>query len=387
MLPRALPPVRRRVSLRRTTPTAGRRFVRDFFGGREVLLLRSGTAALAAALIECRRKRAVDGPEAILPAYACPDLVSACEYAHVRPRLVDVAAGTWGFDQDALRSAVSAKTVAILAVNFLGLGDGAAELTAIARQAGAVLIQDSAQHLPRDPRAAWYGDYLVFSFGRGKPMNLLRGGALVLPQGESSAALEGVISNEQGPSDRFLSTRLAGVLFNAVTSPVAYWWMCRLPGMGLGETRFKPLHSIRALPERAWGQVGAELSVFLDKASYDASPWSPMVESWRALGITPLHASAAVSQPRDLLRLPLLAPNGHLRDRLVQALNREGLGATAMYALALNRLPDVPRDVAKQGPFPNAEELAARLFTLPTHSLVSPRVIAGADRIVRGLLS
>src|SRR5262245_23054839 len=62
----------------------------------------SGTEALAAALCEARRlARTPPGvrPEAVLPAYGCPDLVSACVFAGVHPRLVDNAPGRWGYDR------------------------------------------------------------------------------------------------------------------------------------------------------------------------------------------------------------------------------------------------------------------------------------------------
>ena len=55
----------------------------------------SGTAALAAAIIAAKTARAIHDAEVILPAYACPDLLSAAIFARVRPVLVDLEKENW----------------------------------------------------------------------------------------------------------------------------------------------------------------------------------------------------------------------------------------------------------------------------------------------------
>ena len=86
------------------------------------------------------------------------------------------------------------------------------------------------------------------------------------------------------------------------------------------------------------------------------------------------------------LRLPLLARDERLCARLVDALNVRGLGASRLYGGSLEKIADVPADVARQGPFPNAAEFARRLFTLPTHSSVSSDAVRLVRATVAGLL-
>lgn len=50
----------------------------------------SGTAALAASILVSISKKATPEPEVILPAYGCPDLISAVVYAGAKPVLVDL---------------------------------------------------------------------------------------------------------------------------------------------------------------------------------------------------------------------------------------------------------------------------------------------------------
>src|SRR5450755_3177616 len=117
--------------VRRSVPTRWRRkqvALSEAFPGYETTACGSGTQALALALQTVARNAQSRAPEALLPAYGCPDLVAACLHAGVRPRLVDTAAGAWGFDVEKLGETVSSDTVALVAVNLLGTGDQAEQL-------------------------------------------------------------------------------------------------------------------------------------------------------------------------------------------------------------------------------------------------------------------
>src|SRR6185437_3404662 len=83
------------------------------------------------------------------------------------------------------------------------------------------------------------------------------------------------------------------------------------------------------------------------------------------------------------LRMPLLAATPRIRERILDRLRAAGLGASAMYQVPLNRIADVPEGVRHQGPFPGAEALAARIFTLPTHDGVTPSVVDQTCREIR----
>lgn len=351
-----------------------------FFGQRTVTLYPSGTAALAEAIAQSAARRSASAPEVIIPAYGCPDLVAACVHASVRPRLVDVAQSHWSYDGEALRSNLSSNTVAIIAVNLLGVGDGSAELIRLCQARHIPLIQDSAQHLPRET-AQWPGDYVVLSFGRGKPLNLLHGGALVAPPGNRDTASSARPVHYTARA-RLLDSRAAALAFNGLTHPVIYRIFSALPGTGLGEVFYKPLTSLSLLPESVWQRVTTAFELYLQRPSYRRDIWSPAIEEWSELGIVPL-ASPGTPLPVEPLRLALLAPDRAARDALVDALNRAGLGASRFYVSALPGVTGIPEVVKRQGPFPNANVLADRLFTLPTHSLVNSNTIRATQAVVR----
>jgi dTDP-4-amino-4,6-dideoxygalactose transaminase len=286
----------------------------------------------------------------------------------------------WGYDLGRLKQALTPSTVAVVAVNLLGLGDQSAAVTSVV---GTIpVIQDSAQFVPRRQQT-WLGRHVVLSFGRGKALNLLHGGALVLPTGDHSYA----ITDRPGPianvRETVLASRLAGGLFNLLTRPAPYWCLSKIPGTHLGETRFRPLHRISQLPERRWRQVAIAFDKFVAVQWYSAAIWSPALAAWKSLGIRSLQGPhGGQSADDELLRLPLLAPDSIARDALVRQLNRHGLGSSPMYGVALHELPDIPDSVRSQGPFPGATELARKLFTLPTHRLVDQRTVNAAIAVV-----
>jgi hypothetical protein len=291
--------------------------------------------------------------------------------------LVDVATSGWGYDLGALKSSLSPNTVAIVAVNLLGVGDGSAELAALCKERRIPLIQDSAQHLPRD-RIEWPGDYVILSFGRGKPLNLLHGGALVssLEEREPASALP----LHYTARERLLSSRAAAVAFNILTCPAIYRIFSAIPGTGLGEVIYKPLSNPDPLPQQAWTQVATAFELYRRAPTYRRDLWSAALEEWSELGFSAL-TSPGLPLPAEPLRLALLAPDRAARDTLVDNFNHAGLGASRFYGADLTSVAKITLSVKVQGPFPNAVALAERLFTLPTHGCVNTHTVLAAHKL------
>ena len=373
----ALPPVRRAVPLKQGHPGA-RLSMERFFGNRKITLYASGTAALAQAIASFASRTSAKNPEVIIPAYGCPDLVAACIHASVYPRLVDVAPSQWSYDRGALSSSLSVNTVAIVAINLLGLGDGSAELIGLCKERHIPLIQDSAQYLPRD-RIDWPGDYVVLSFGRGKPLNLMHGGALIAPAADSDSRANQSVS--YALRGRLLSSPVAAMAFNILTQPTVYRIVSALPGTGLGNVTYKPLTDPGLLPEYAWPRVATAFEAYCKKQSYRRDIWAPALQEWPQFGIVALD-SPGLALPPEPLRLALLAPDRAARDTLVENFNRRGLGASRFYGTDLRTVAAIPQMVENQGPFPNASALAGRLFTLPTHGLVNADTVRTARELV-----
>lgn len=376
-----IPPVRRRVPATIRPAADDMRSLEKLAQGYQLTFYRSGTEALSTALSLARQDRDIKRPpEVILPAYGCPDLIAASEYAGLRVRLVDVCSEVWGYDAVKLRSAFSANTAAVVGVNLLGSGDQQDLLRDLSEAHRCRLIQDSAQYLPDLAAPRWCGDAVILSFGRGKPLNLLHGGALLSRCDTVSISAE---PNPEPTRSRLLSSSAAALAFNLATHRFVYRFASRLPILKIGGTRYTPLRGCHQLSPKFRARVANALSHYQVMANYSAMRWQASLAEWEAMGIRVLSGNGDLKPDTQYLRLPLLAPSSAVRDAILARLTAAGLGASAMYRLPLNRITGVPEAVRRQGPFPGAEALAARLFTLPTHDDVNAAIVDRTCREIR----
>ena len=114
-----LPPVGNRISLQQDESSACS--IASLFEPYNIRLFHSGTAALAVAIKIAIARRSHAAPEVLLPAYGCPDLISAVLYAGAKPVLVDLNKNTPWLDHEQLLQKITGRSVAIVGVNFLGV--------------------------------------------------------------------------------------------------------------------------------------------------------------------------------------------------------------------------------------------------------------------------
>lgn len=353
-----LPPAGNAVRLRPRLPL-------PVFAGYRDLWLNSGTAALALAFLHAHWQRLeIRNPEVVLPAYGCPDLVSAAVYAGLRPVLADIDAADPAYDLSALEAAINENTVAVVAVNFLGIAE---RLEAIRKllPPDTVLVEDNAQWHP-EPDVALKGEYVVTSFGRGKPASVL-GGGLLLIRKDMPLEQEWIAEQltEAGQSGRMWRHSLKAIAYNALRTPPGYFCVNRSGLFKLGQTRYRELQRIASMDSACEARVAANVQEHLlqdrwREAFYDA-----------ALADIPDLLIIAPERRRRLLRYPLLCAGREQRDLLLQTFNRQGLGASPLYQRALAAIPGVADKVVIKGKTPAAASFANRLLTLPLHSGVS----------------
>ena len=322
----------------------------------------SGTTALGLALRAAAIARQNPSPTALMPACSCPDLISAAVWAGVRPVLIDTRAGTPWLDEAAVGDSLDDSVVAVVAPHFLGIAHPLSALREICSRAAVLLVEDSAQLGPTSSAFQPSGDLVVLSFGRGKPVPA--GGGALLYQ-ERFADLAGQLSAS------LLERRLTSVQWtvraamqNLVMSRMGFAVVRRAPWLHVGETRYKRLDDPRRLGQDAARRIETVLS-----------HWGRGVQT-AALEIHSMlcrigapHTASALGWDGEspLLRYPLLAPRGIVRDEICDLLHGENIGATAFYGKVLPELPGVPVADDSDG-LPCARDFAVRLLTLPCHS-------------------
>ena len=358
-------------------------------GCSQQVLVQSGTAALALALAAIRKARPCENPEVIIPAYCCPDLLSAIDQQGMKAVLVDFAPGSAQLDLDVLQAALNDNTIAVIAVNFLGLPERIGALRTALQGSNAYIVEDAAQWFPNDDSLPLdRGDIIIHSFGKGKPVSLLGGGIALVPAASSrSLALES--ENIGQPRD---GTDLRGIVkraiqtlkfhaYNLVLSPWFYWLVDVNPLVETGTTRYKQLAGIDSMSP----EIASYLANNIEQ--YQAVPVSSCIETQQK--IEALFKGSEVFQLLDgatehrLLRFPVLVNDPEVRAELLALSKRLGLGISVMYAKTLPHIEGV--DSAQLGgqDHPNAKRFAQQLITLPVH----PQSISAIAPLIRHFLT
>jgi dTDP-4-amino-4,6-dideoxygalactose transaminase len=342
----------------------------------QVAYVDSGTTALALAIKSAMLGRGSARTEVILPGYCCPDLVAACLWAGAKPVLVDLASSTPWMDLDEVRSACSAATVAILAVNFLGLRERIAELAGIAADNGAALIEDCAQWFP-DERADLPADFTIASFGRGKPVSLLGGGVLLA----RSPILAELPHDDEGINALL---HIKARAYNWLLRPFLYGALSRVIGSRLGQTQFHSLQRTTGMDpvRRRW--LSANVAAYRqrdDSVVRLLQARLAALESSRVIDLARLPGSGT------LLRYPLLMPTARETERAERLLHDAGLGASRMYRSILPRIASVPVEALTIfGSLEHSEDFAGRLLTLPVHQGVREADVMAMTEVLSGVL-
>jgi hypothetical protein len=322
-----------------------------------VLLTDGGTAALALALDVLLDDRRI----VALPAYGCADLVSAALAARATIVCYDLDPSTLGPDLDSARQALQAGASVIVGTHLYGVPFDVPALRAIADEAGAVVVEDTAQGLGATLNGRPCGalaDVGVLSFGRGKGVSGGAGGALLLRNGiESRWKAQPTLQ----PASRGLGPVGASWVQWALGRPALYRIPTALPFLRLGEMVFHEAEPPRAMPSSC--------------ATLALSSWHAMRGD---VAVRRQHAAALAACPRAPGKVAIQPPRAAEPSWLRwPVLDRSGgawpteLGVQQGYPLSIPRQPWAQAALAPSaGGMPGAEQLSRELRTLPTHHLV-----------------
>jgi dTDP-4-amino-4,6-dideoxygalactose transaminase len=374
-------PVYSPVSLRALLSVSGRgaeleRRVTDLlrkeYDAEAVRVYGSGTEALQAA-IQLAVAAAGEQTPVALPAFSCFDVATAAVGAGRPIVLYDVEPGTLGPALASLERALMAGVRVVVVAPLYGVPVHWKELeTALARY-GAVAIEDAAQ----GHGASWCGRKLgslgilsVLSFGRGKGWTAGAGGALLVRRNPEfvAKALSGFRVRSRPKPARELAVWASAAMQWAFSDPAFYRLPASIPWLGLGETHYRD-------PRAPGMMTGAGLGVLLagvEKAAREAEVRRRNAEELRA-GLPDREGVRAVRPPPGsrpgYLRLPVRLSAGMPGFGSQAEALRAGIAPS--YPTPLAALPAVRERLAALAHCAGAEELAAKLVTLPVHSRMS----------------
>jgi len=328
------------------------------FGARHVALFASGREALRVAMQTLAGRTGRD--EVVVPAYTCWSVPAAAVAAGLRVRLVDVDARGW-IDPAALAALPLERAACVVATNLFGVAEPLDRVAALARAGGAAVIDDAAQSPgaeAADGVAGSRGDVAALSFGRGKPIQALGGGALVWRDDALAFA------EPPAPPGRPALARLRARAWNLVLSAPALTALAAVPAFGVGRTVFDPGFPRGAIGGDASVLADLALATFDARAARRAARASAIADAIAdRTRFAPLRAPAARRSMDP--RLAVLAPDPHRRERALARLAR--FGASPLYPASLDAVAALAPHRVDRHAMPGARALASRLLTLPLH--------------------
>ncbi len=315
-------------------------WLEDKLGGGRVLLTHSCTAALEMAAILADIG---PGDEVIMPSFTFVSTANAFVLRGAVPVFVDIRPDTLNLDEKLVESAITARTKAIAAVHYGGVGAEMTALMEISERRGLILIEDDAQGIMckyKEAPLGSFGELAALSFHETKNVISGEGGALII--NDKALVERAEIIREKGTNrSRFFRGEVD-----------KYTWV------DIGSS-FLPSDILAAF---LWAQLQEAQSITKNR-----------LEIWEAY-----HAALAPLEDEGLLQRPtvpedclhnahmyyILARDGDERSRLLARLNSEGIGAVFHY-VPLHSSPAGVKFGRASGNLPITEEVSERIIRLP----------------------
>jgi dTDP-4-amino-4,6-dideoxygalactose transaminase len=352
---------------------------------RHVLAVSSGRAALFVILRALHRLRPERDIVAV-PAYTCFSVAASVVRAGLRLHPVDIDPETLDLNYSHTLALPPDRLLCILTCNLFGFVNDVPRIRQIARAKGTFLVDDAAQALGASRGsllAGTMGDVGLYSFGRGKALPAGEGGLIVTDSDEIADAVGREVEALPTPSTAHTAHLLLQVLAYAVfLRPRLYWIPNSLPFLKLGITEFKPNFPACRLPSFPRALIPGLLDRLAEINQVRIRHADKLARAFADHPDFRIPQPAQASQP-IYIRFPVIARDEATRVRALARLRAAGIGASAFYPTAICDIAGIEKYMV-QDEFhrPRAEELARRLFTLPTHPFVSQ---ADLDRIIEAL--
>ncbi len=365
----------------------------EFFSIDSVLWYGSGTSALYA-IFKSYREIFIKG-ELAVSAYTCPQVISAAIRAGLKVHLLDIDPCSLEIRLDNL----SEYPDIVLLSNLYGLPDFINE--SLMQQS--LIIDDACQGL-LSSRAGGFlgareGTIGVASFGRGKPLSGLGGGAIIAktselenPESKAPILLNSIIEKKLGNNipqvSNSFSLWIKSFLYYYFSSPWLYKIPSSLPFLGLGKTEVDLDFPMEELAYLQLATVYTQLKAVERYKTIRLKNSSKWEEVFLRYDLT--SPVSVRKQKGNLsivpLRFPIVCKSSKQRDSLYLALLKAGLGASKSYPQVLSKYLEFKIPQVRHEALDGAEKVANCILTLPVHSGVRDVDFERADLIIKQIL-
>ena len=329
--------------------------MRSAAGVDNVYFFNSGSSGFEAILACLRRFDARD--EVIIPSYTCRTVGRTVRKAGLVPRIADVSLRNFSLDPVQVEQCLSGRTLAIIATHLFGSPCDISRIVTLARARNVHVIEDVAQGMGASVdgrKVGTFGDFSFYSFGKGKNLSIVSGGAVAVNNPRFRAEFERLYAGVSYPGffDQVLRCVLA-LLYPIGLRPCLYYFIYTMHLDG----------AVARTPDMQCMALGKfQMSLFLRVVTmYDKLVLCRISNAERLFHIVQKcrHFSCIVPLERSrpvYPSFPVLAPYMRTRDLVCARLRAAGIAASSLFKKA----PDETH-VSEHG-----DELYRRLFVLPT---------------------
>jgi dTDP-4-amino-4,6-dideoxygalactose transaminase len=327
--------------------------LRRLIGADACVTANSGRSLLSTLLHTLWKKSDYKRNEALIPGYTCYSVAASVVRAGLKIRVYDFEPYTLNPAIDSVIKNINENTCVIVGQHLLGIPTVMEELKITAQKYGIYFIEDAAQALGgkwKNEYLGMLGDFGLYSFGRGKPLPLGEGGALV---GKYDVLKEFKTTRKSSSHIHILKS-IAAQIFS---HPYFYGFIESLP-LGLGETVFDPQFPVAPMPD-CMKRLGVKALSFLSTLNIHRNVIAQIFIDF-------IDKSHTITLKDDMVpvfsRFPIIAGTRRISQKLLR------LGVRRMYPKAIQDVELIKPYLADRHiQTPSAAHIAESLITLPTH--------------------
>ena len=336
--------------------------------GGDAFLTCSGKAALYLVLKTARRIYP-NRNEVIIPDYTCWSVPSAVVRAGLKVRPVDIEIETLGLSPQKLETSINGKTLAVVVTHLFAMPSRIDEIEKICKRANVLLIDDAAQgfgaSVDQKPLGS-FGDAGILSFGRGKNITTISGGAALIRHRELSEIAAASYSNEFPFAEaNSISDMIQLSAYKILSNRYAFWLPEILPFLRIGQTTYEPEFDVNPMPE-CRASRGVMMLNNLNEISKDRIRKAALYESQFLGADGIIIPSPPMHSIIPYLSYPILLKDANIRRYILKKGHK--LGISGMYPDTVSSIRELRPHLAENSSSRGvSSRVAQTLLTLPTH--------------------
>jgi dTDP-4-amino-4,6-dideoxygalactose transaminase len=316
----------------------------EFIGVKRVLTVSSGTAALHSALLAAGVK---NGDEVIVPPFTFVATANVALLAGGKPVFADIEPKTYTLDPSKFKKAITKKTKAVIPVHLYGHPADMDPIMEVAEEKGVHVIEDCAQSIGAEykgKKTGSIGHMGCYSFYASKNITTGEGGAVTTNDDELAEKVWMI--RRHGEKEEYQCQMLGhNYRMPEIEAAIGRVQLRKLPSFMEARTK-----NAKALTEGLSDLTAIEL---------------PIIREWAK------HAWYLYTTRVRKQKSPVQ------RNDLMKQLSEHGITAAAYYESPIHLSPYYAKIFKyKKGDFPESEEAADEVMSIPCHPAVTDEDMA-----------